>query len=299
MVMPRPINHPEFEVDDTTIKQLIEFNGRPTPPSLYKFQNVEYLQSLFSCCAYFSLAKEFKDTQDCGLSLDCSLSDNNIAYLISSSNKWLYTSLSGHPPSVFDQGYSNDFSIRYSLTIRDEFNRNGKIGVINACNVFAEAFLEPIRTGGFYCVTEDWRGDYMWDEYAYHGTGFVIEFDSRKCSVCVAASPITYTDAFHKIRLFDSVRTGTVVRDIFRTPLTKLRKWSPEAEWRGWRPKPGLWSYSRDSIRSITFGPAMKEDLKKVVLGWVMQGTPKGHWFRPSVYEAERVSGAWRRIQLF
>lgn len=282
--------------------QLHRYNGCDTPAKLYKFEPPapERLSALVNGLAYFSSPKFFNDTKDCGLMIDCNLSDEDLRAALSNSNEWLKATapweLRKSPSHLsFDKDANRGFSIQYFRSIRDEFKRGGLTRVKRLLRVLADAAAQPVNTGGIYCVTDNWRNEVMWKNYARGGTGYVLEFEPQTCPVCWDAGPVKYVDSFSTIKLYTSAMSGTVVRDLLRVPMTKLRDpWESECEWRTWRRAPGFYRYPHSSLISITFGPQMDPRLQCGILASFIAK----YGLRMRFYEAKYSQGQMIRIPI-
>lgn len=271
-------------------------NGCATPTSLFKFERPEpeRIAALAHGLAYFSSPYDFNDTQDCRLAIDCSLSKEELNSALSPENRWLTTVAPWDrqkQPSRIDgvADVNTVWSISYFKSVRNEYKRGGLRRVHRMLDVLAKAFVRPVKTGGIYCLTDDWRSELMWEKYAHNGSGFVLEFDSQTSPICRDASPIDYVDTFPKIKLYSSAMSETIWNDVLRVPLTKTwERWWQEREWRTWRMMAGFYRYRYDSLVSITFGPKIDGNLAKALLALFIA---KYGLMNIRFYQAEVING--------
>jgi hypothetical protein len=298
------IEYPMPEVIPVDMKRwLHSYNGCETPAKLYKFERPEpeRVSALLNGLAYFSSPQFFNDTEDCGLAIDYDLSDEDIYTALEPTNRWL----AQVPPwklhaSTSQDSFNEDFNSGYSIAYFKSMQKDYKIGGIprvrrRLLKTLAEAAVMPAKSGGIYCVTDSWENELMWSRYACGGSGFALEFDTNTSPVCWDAGKVRYVDQYPRIRLHESAVSGTVMQDILRIPLTKLRGcWENEREWRTWRRKPGFYRYPHSSLISIIFGPKMDPGLQCRILASFI---PR-YGFRVGFYETKYSDGHLIRIPI-
>lgn len=153
----------------------------------------------------------------------------------------------------------------------------------------------------------------MWSHYADNHRGVCIEFDSES-DVFMFASPVRYTEELPVIVRPDDSSEEMLNKAFF----TKAKCWEYEQEWRVFKRNlsvdekrqtakechqfseegqrilvdqsgPGVYTFSKDAIRSVTLGLQATSQQQEQLLVWIQEAGLRIH-----VYKAEATSAQYR-----
>lgn len=221
--------------------------------SLFKYTGWDYLEdTLLNARLYFAAPAQFNDPFDCGIELDSDYSDNPAALVE------LLKSVAGDVLKTM-----GELALRRALAniIDDPFAR-------------AAAFRRvqrDYREGGVGvgCFAQDATSIVMWAHYARNHTGVCLGFDTaRDRELFAVQRSVTYHDVYPRIRLEPDARGLGMERLL----TIKATEWAYEREVRVFREKPGLHSFRRPALRSVTVGLNAAADAEAKLKAWLTAG---------------------------